>query len=94
MTIITNTKGIPFSIHLIGNKVLGLTIDIVKAKGHFFSSNEVFGTFISRIGLDALAADNYINKRRMHRHNNILNGTEEKESMTMYDATLKSFLFS
>ena len=54
----------------------------------------MFGTFISRIGLDALAGDNYINKRRMHRHNNILNGTEEKESMTMYDATLKSFLFS
>jgi hypothetical protein len=36
MTIITNTKGIPLSIHLIGNKVLGLTIDIVKAKGQFF----------------------------------------------------------
>lgn len=30
----------------------------------------------------------------MHRNNNILNGTEEKESMTMYDATLKSSLFS
>ena len=29
-------KSIPLSIHLIGNKVLGLTIDIVKAKGHFF----------------------------------------------------------
>lgn len=93
MTIIRNTKGIPLSIHLIRNKVLGLTIYIVKAKGHFFSSNEMFGTFISRTGLDTLAADNYINKTKMHR-NNILNGTEEKESMTMYDATLKSSLFS
>ena len=54
----------------------------------------MFGTFLSRIVLDTLAADNYMNKTRMHRNHNILNGTEEKESMTMYDATLKSSLFS
>jgi hypothetical protein len=95
MTIITNTKFIPLSIHLIGNKVLGVTIDIVKANGDFFSSNEMFGTLISGIGLNnTLAADNYINKTRMHRNKNIRNGTEEKESMTIYDAILKSSLFS
>ena len=64
MKIITNTKGIPLSIHLIGNKVLGLTIYIVKAKWHFFSSNEMFGTFLSGIVLDTLAADNDMNKTR------------------------------
>lgn len=68
---------------------------MVKGKGHFFSSNEMFGTFISRIGLNnTLTADNYINKTRMHRNKNLRNGTEEKESRTMYDETLKSSLFS
>ena len=45
-------KSVPLTIHLMGNKVLGLTIDVGKTKGHFSSSNEMFGTLISGIGLD------------------------------------------
>ena len=45
-------KSVPLTIHLMGNKVLGLTMDVGKTKGHFSSSNEMFGTFLSRIGLD------------------------------------------
>ena len=35
-------KSVPLTIHLMGNKVLGLTIDVGKTKGHFSSSNEMF----------------------------------------------------
>jgi hypothetical protein len=76
-------KSVPLTIHLMGNKVLGLTMDVGKTKGHFSSSNEMFGTLISGIGLDTLAADNYINKTRIHGNKYIRNGSEEKESMTM-----------
>ena len=48
-------KNVPLIIHLMGNKVLGLTIDVGKTKGHFSSSNEMFGTLISGIGLDTSA---------------------------------------
>ena len=78
-------KNVPLTIHLMGNKVLGLTIDVGKTKGHFSSSNEMFGTLISGIGLDKSAADNSsINKTMMHHNNVATNDTEEKkESMTM-----------
>ena len=33
-------------------KVLGLLIDVNKTGGHFSGDNEMFGTMISRIGLD------------------------------------------
>jgi hypothetical protein len=50
-----------------GNKVLGVTIDVGKTKGHFSSSNEIFGTLISGIGLNTTSADNSsINKTMMH----------------------------
>ena len=66
-----------------GNKVLGLTIDVGKTKGHFSSSNEIFGTLISGLGLDA-SVDNSINKTKMmHNDTAATNDTEEKESMTM-----------
>ena len=74
-------KSVPLTIHLMGNKVLGLTIDVGKTKGHFSSSNEMFGTLISGIGLDT-SADNSINKTMMH-HHTTTNDTDEKESMTM-----------
>ena len=70
-----------------GNKVLGLTIDVGKTKGHFSSSNEMFGTLISGIGLNksVAAADNSsINKTIMHHDSAAINDTEEeKESMNM-----------
>ena len=34
-----------------GKKVLGVTINVNKTNGHFASSNEMFGTLISGIGL-------------------------------------------
>ena len=77
-------KSVPLTIHLMGNKVLGLTIDVGKTKGHFSSSNEMFGTLISGIGLDTSAADNSsINKTMMHHDTAATNDTQEKESITM-----------
>ncbi len=75
-------KSVPLTIHLMGNKVLGLTIDVGKTKGHFSSSNEIFGTLISGLGWDA-SVDNSINKTMMHNDTAATNDTEEKESMTM-----------
>ena len=74
-------KSVPLTIHLMGNKVLGLTIDVGKTKGHFSSSNEMFGTLISGIGLDT--SDNSINKTMMKHEDVVTNDTVEKESMTM-----------
>lgn len=78
-------KNVPLTIHLMGNKVLGLTMDVGKTKGHFASSNEMFGTLISGIGLDTSAVDNSsIHKTMMHHDTTATNDTEEKkESMTM-----------
>jgi hypothetical protein len=45
-------KQVPITIHLMGKKVLGLTINVEKTNGHFASSNEMFGTLISGIGLN------------------------------------------
>ena len=52
-------KSVPLTIHLMGNKVLGLTIDVGKTKGHFSSPNEMFGTLISGIGLDTSITDRF-----------------------------------
>jgi hypothetical protein len=45
-------KQVPITVHLMGKKVLGLMINVNKTQGHFASSNEMFGTLISGIGLD------------------------------------------
>ena len=45
-------KQVPMTVHLMGKKVLGLTINVEKTNGHFASSNEMFGTLISGIGLN------------------------------------------
>ncbi len=50
-------KQVPIMIHLMGKKVLGLTIDVNKTNGHFASSNEMFGTLISGIGLNSTKID-------------------------------------
>ena len=43
---------VPITIHLMDKKVLGLMIDAKKTGRHFASSNELFGTLISRTGLE------------------------------------------
>jgi hypothetical protein len=76
-------KSVPLTIHLMGNKVLGVTIDVGKTKGHFSSSNEIFGTLISGIGLNTTSADNSsINKTMMH-HDTAATNHTDRESMNM-----------
>lgn len=43
---------VPLLVHLMGKKVLGLTIDVGKTEGHFASPNEMFGTLISGVGIN------------------------------------------
>lgn len=74
-------KSVPLTIHLMGNKVLGLTIDVSKTEGHFSSPNEMFGTLISGVGLDTSSTDNSV--QTMMHHDTATNDTVEKESMTM-----------
>ena len=74
-------KSVPLTIHIMGNKVLGLTIDVSKTEGHFSSPNEMFGTLISGVGLDTSSTYNSV--QTMKHHNTATNDTVEKESMTM-----------
>jgi hypothetical protein len=53
-------KQVPITVHLMGKKVLGLMINVNKTQGHFASSNEMFGTLISGIGLDNSDINNTI----------------------------------
>ena len=76
-------KNVPLTIHLMGNKVLGLTIDVGKTKGHFSSSNEMFGTLISGIGLNMYTDDSSLNKTMMYHDTAATNDTEGKEPMIM-----------
>ncbi|MDX1373062.1 MAG: hypothetical protein R3321_11360, partial [Nitrososphaeraceae archaeon] len=82
--IINEYKNVPLTIHLMGKKVLGLTMDVNKTGGHFASPNEMFGTLISGIGLDTSspAIDNSTQKMIMH-HDSATNNTIEKDTMTM-----------
>ena len=57
----TEYAQVPITIHLMGKKVLGLMIDVNKTGGHFSSSNEMFGTLISGIGLDGSNTNNTTN---------------------------------
>jgi len=74
-------KSVPLTIHIMGNKVLGLTIDVSKTEGHFSSPNEMFGTLISGVGLDTSSTYNSV--QTMKHHDTATNDTVEKESMTM-----------
>lgn len=56
---------VPITIHLMGKKVLGLMIDVNKTKGHFSSSNEMYGTLISGIGLDEHEDENTNNHTKI-----------------------------
>jgi len=51
-------KQVPITVHLMGKNVLGLMINVNKTNGHFASSNEMFGTLISGIGLNATGSSN------------------------------------
>jgi hypothetical protein len=75
-------KNVPLTIHLMGNKVLGLTMDVGKTKGHFASSNEMFGTLISGVGLDDTSST-VDSAKPMMQHHTATNDTLEKESMEM-----------
>ena len=75
-------ENVPLTIHLIGHKVLGLTIDVAKTKAHFSSPDEMFGTLISGIGLDT-STTNEPTKLMMHHDDTITNNTIEKEPMAM-----------
>src|SRR5215211_2041971 len=72
-------KNVPLTIHLMGNKVLGLTIDVNKTEEHFFSPNEMFGTLISGVELDT-SIDNP-NQTMIH-YDNATKDTQ-KDSMGM-----------
>ena len=76
-------KDVPLTIHIMGKKVLGLTMDVSKTKGHFASPNEMFGTLISGVGLDTSSTTHESTKLMMHHDNTITNNTKEKEPMTM-----------
>jgi hypothetical protein len=69
-------KNVPLTIHLMGKKVLGLTMDVGKTEGHFSSPNEMFGTLISGVGLDTSTIEDSSNSMMHH-------GNEEKDSMGM-----------
>ncbi|MDF0679501.1 MAG: hypothetical protein P0116_00885 [Candidatus Nitrosocosmicus sp.] len=62
----TQYAQVPITIHLMGKKVLGLMIDANKTGGHFSSSNEMFGTLISGIGLDSSNINNSANPNPLH----------------------------
>ena len=51
-------KQVPITVHLMGKKVLGVTMNVNKTNGHFASSNEMFGTLISGIGLTGNGSNN------------------------------------
>jgi hypothetical protein len=75
-------KNVPLTIHLMGKKVLGLTMDVSKTEGHFSSPNEMFGTLISGIGLNTSINNDAPTKPMMH-HDTTTNSTREKKPMTM-----------
>jgi hypothetical protein len=54
----TEYEQVPITIHLMGKQVLGLMIDVNKTDGHFSSSNEMYGTLISGIGLNNSSNNN------------------------------------
>lgn len=74
-------KQVPLVVHLMGKKVLGLTIDVGKTEGHFASPNEMFGTLISGVGINGsnLASTTMMNHEELAMSNDYLNNT----SMTM-----------
>ena len=74
-------KQVPLIVHLMGKKVLGLTIDVSKTEGHFASPNEMFGTLISGVGINS---SNSTPTTMMNRGgSSISNDSLDKTPMTM-----------
>jgi len=72
-------KQVPITVHLMGKKVLGVTINVSKTNGHFASSNEMFGTLISGIGLNKYGTDDTL----------ITNVSNSKVSSQLNNNTIK-----
>jgi hypothetical protein len=70
---------VPLIVHLMGKKVLGLTIDVGKTEAHFSGSNEMFGTLISGVGIDGSNS----NKTMMGSEEAMANETAGKPPMAM-----------
>jgi hypothetical protein len=70
---------VPLIVHLMGKKVLGLTIDVSKTEAHFSGSNEMFGTLISGVGIDGSDS----NKTTMGSGDATANKTADKTPMAM-----------
>jgi hypothetical protein len=74
-------KEVPLIVHLMGKKVLGLTIDVSKTEGHFASPNEMFGTLISGVGVNS--SNSTTTTVMNHEEPSMLNESPNKTSMTM-----------
>jgi hypothetical protein len=70
---------VPLIVHLMGKKVLGLTIDVSKTEAHFSGSNEMFGTLISGVGIDRSNP----NKTMMGSEEAMANETADETTMAM-----------
>lgn len=70
---------VPLIVHLMGKKVLGLTIDVSKTEEHFASSNEMFGTLIIGVGIDS----SNTTKTMMNPDDAMTNETADKTPMAM-----------
>ena len=69
---------VPLIVHLMGKKVLGLTIDVGKTEGHFSGSNEMFGTLISGVGVDSSTSNKTMSSEKA-----TANDTADKTPMAM-----------
>ncbi len=77
----TEYEQVPITIHLMGKQVLGLMIDVNKTGGHFSSSNEMYGTLISGIGLDNSSNNNNNNTTASGRSTEESNNSSITNSM-------------
>jgi hypothetical protein len=73
---------VPLMIHLMGMKVLGLTIDVSKTEGHFSGSSEMFGTLISGVGLHDSDSNNIATT--IYQNNNMSNHTSMENMKMMH----------
>lgn len=72
---------VPLIVHLMGKKVLGLTIDVSKTEGHFASPNEMFGTLISGVGING--SNSASTTTMNHEEHSMTNESSNKASMPL-----------
>ncbi len=75
-------KQVPLIVHLMGKRVLGLTIDVGKTEGHFASPNEMFGTLISGVGINS-SNSVYTTTTMNHEESSMPNGSSNKAPMPL-----------